>query len=297
MKRILVPCDFSNHGYLAALLAARIAKKAGGQIALFHAIEPFEHQAISKRLAEHRLREMTGTSARLLSDLKGRLDEEVGDVDIHMVVRSAQPTEGILAFASEWRADGIAMGTAGIGEPLPHQFGSVALRVARDANVPVLLVRNQHANKLPADGWFKRPMIAIDYGRFAEPAVAAAQALTAPGNILELVHVYYAPDLGGRRELKDALAAARTAELQRLEAYAGRIDDIPLSVSVLSDGGHIAAQILDYVRKSNTDLLVLGAHGRDLSIAILGTSADRMIRYATVPILVLPDGVLRKGRK
>ncbi len=81
----------------------------------------------------------------------------------------------------------------------------------------------------------------------------------------------------------------RTEELQKLDAFADRVDAIPLAVHLRSEGEAVGDQVLDYIEHSGSDLLVLGAHSRDKRIAILGTIADQILRTSKAPVLVIPD--------
>ncbi|MDB9312458.1 universal stress protein [Spirulina sp. CS-785/01] len=52
--------------------------------------------------------------------------------------------------------------------------------------------------------------------------------------------------------------------------------------------GNPGAKILDYTKKNNIDLIVIPSHGRTgLRRFLLGSVAERVVRYAPCPVLVL----------
>ena len=52
--------------------------------------------------------------------------------------------------------------------------------------------------------------------------------------------------------------------------------------------GHIVEEIIDYSKESQADLIVIPTHGRrGISRFMLGSVAERVIRFADCPVLVL----------
>jgi nucleotide-binding universal stress UspA family protein len=287
MKRVLVPMDFSTHSMMAARLGAQIARDGGGELCILHAIPAPERYL---RLSD--FRSSTATSDARLEQLKIDIAEATGATASTLTI-SEPPADGILHYAANWNADLIVMGTLGASESDRYGLGSVAARCARDARCPVLVLRADQKPRLPRGGRFQKPMVAIDFSRFAVPAIEATAMLTEAEKTIELLHVFFAPgDWQDQKELNEALANARSEQLEKLESLAGRVDSVPLAVHLRSEAAHVADQILDYVDESGTDLLVLGAHGRESNIAMLGTVADRVLRASAAPVLMLPDRVV-----
>jgi nucleotide-binding universal stress UspA family protein len=298
MKRILCPVDFSSHSREAARLGVSIASRSGGTVCLYHAVSFLEHISIPPRVREAHLQSVTRQVLDQLDDWKSALLEGLRpgeEVTIETFTDGAEAARGILHRQVEWGASLVVVGSLGVSGADGVAFGSVAAQVARDARCPVLVVSRGQENRIPQDGAFRRPLVAIDYSRFSLPAVTAAAALSEPGSTIELVHVLLvAPELEGG-ELAAALGEARALELERLRELAERVDDIPVAVKLRSEGEHVADQILEYVAASPRDLVVLGAHGRDERIAILGTVADRILRASTAPVLVIPDAAIGRS--
>ena len=80
---------------------------------------------------------------------------------------------------------------------------------------------------------------------------------------------------------------AATARLERL-AHRLRLQGLPVSWRVVSGQG-IANQIRKLADAEEADLLVVGTHGaRGIQRLLLGSVADKVVRAATQPVLVVP---------
>lgn len=287
MDRILVPVDLSAHSLAASRLAVHLARAQEASVTLMHVIEPLEHASIEPSMGEQLRRDAAAQRERELVELRRDLRAE--DVDVQLVVRVARPDRAILGAIIELEADLVVMGSHGLGEA-EFQFGSVAAHVARESACPVLVVRADQEERFPTDGRFRRPLVAIDYSPFSVPAAHWAARLAAPHATIEMVHIHLAPEIGAH---PTDLARARDAELQRLADLAESIDLAPLRVSLKSELGHVANQLLSFVATAGIDLVVVGAHGRDQVSSVIGTVADRVLRGSTAPVLLLPDASIR----
>lgn len=71
-----------------------------------------------------------------------------------------------------------------------------------------------------------------------------------------------------------------------LAALAARLTDEGLDVRTAVRSGDVAAEIIEYA--TDCDLIVMCTHGRSgLGRWVYGSIADRTLRYATVPILLV----------
>jgi hypothetical protein len=77
-------------------------------------------------------------------------------------------------------------------------------------------------------------------------------------------------------------------DVTRLLADAARTAG-PIVSAVATAAGNPAEEILRYATKHGIDLIVLGTHGRTgLSRLLLGNVAERVLRAARCPVLVVP---------
>ena len=64
--------------------------------------------------------------------------------------------------------------------------------------------------------------------------------------------------------------------------------DLPDATSQIAEGSPLHA-LLDYVKDSDADFVVLGSHGHGvIASLLLGSVAEGMVRKATVPTLIVP---------
>lgn len=135
-------------------------------------------------------------------------------------------------------------------------------------------------------------IVAIDFGRASGRAAALAGALANAFRArLTAVHAE-AVDVPPyfTREQIDALerqlqAARRTAETE-IRAFIARYTRVPADVVVVE--GPAAEGVLSAA--ANADLIVVGTHGRrGPSRWWLGSVAERVVRAASAPVLVVPE--------
>lgn len=117
-------------------------------------------------------------------------------------------------------------------------------------------------------------LAATDFSDNAEAALAAAlQSARALHAGLHVLHVFAPAETDVTQLLADAAAKAAP--------------DVP--VTVAATGGDPAQEILRYAARHPIDLIVLGTHGRTgLSRILLGSVAERVLRGARCPVLVVP---------
>lgn len=67
--------------------------------------------------------------------------------------------------------------------------------------------------------------------------------------------------------------------------------DVPVSVSIEMGKPHI--EIVEAAKKHNSDLIVMGTHGRSDADYFLGSNAERVVRLAHCPVLTIRQAGLR----
>jgi len=111
---------------------------------------------------------------------------------------------------------------------------------------------------------------------------------------ITLLHVLgFDPDAAISASVQPAMAEvledrARTAMLD-LEAVAAHVHE--LDVEIVLTRGTPSVEIVRTAEDEGCDLLVIGAHGRSAFRHMLfGSTAERVVRKATCPVLVVPGG-------
>jgi nucleotide-binding universal stress UspA family protein len=82
--------------------------------------------------------------------------------------------------------------------------------------------------------------------------------------------------------------AKRRAAAKMHELLAQVAPDLPGATSRIAEGSPLHA-LLDYVKESGADFVVLGSHGHGVFASLLlGSVAEGMVRKAAVPTLIVP---------
>ncbi len=142
-KHILVPLDTSELAELALEDAFSIAQLSKADITLLHVTPPIEH--VIEAETDHPIYiDQQWESQKMLAfsylkDICKRM--KCPDVKVQVAVEIGPPAENIIDYASHHPVDLIVMATHGRTGLQRWVYGSVADKVLRGADVPVLLIR------------------------------------------------------------------------------------------------------------------------------------------------------------
>ena len=142
-KRILAATDFSAPSALALEYAHTLARRFDAALVVVHVVEepfPVGSEFYPPEVASYR--------TRLIETAKGDLANAVAtitDVDVTAEVLVGTTARRIIEAAAVHDADLIVMGTRGRGAVAAFLMGSVAERVVRTADCPVLTVHDTRA--------------------------------------------------------------------------------------------------------------------------------------------------------
>jgi nucleotide-binding universal stress UspA family protein len=301
-RSLLVPVDGSPFGEHALPLALGIARRAGADVRVVHVHLPFESV-----LGRQPLRRDSGLDAWLrrrhqeyLDDLTRRL-ARVAIVPVRPVFMEGREIGASLCAAAHAGADLVVMATHGRGLLGRLWCGSIAEVLMRRLSIPLLLVRGYNAPAdLTGDPLMRHMLVPLDGSEFAEkvlePAIGLGALTGADHTLLRVIRpeTDYSVGCGGgmtQRSLGERRQAEAWSYLRRV---AGRLGGGTLRVHprVVLDEQPIARAILRYAQTHDADLIALATRGRGgLSKLFWGSVADRVVRGASVPVLVArPDG-------
>jgi nucleotide-binding universal stress UspA family protein len=142
LQRILVGCDFSPDSDLAFQFGLSLAQEFQSELHLAHIIAPSLYEDMLKRT------EAPEEAYQL--DLRDRLEEKLNSMvpedarhwcTPQTFLSAGQPHEELIKYAVVHDADLIVLGVRGRGMVESILVGSTAIRVARGASCPVLVVR------------------------------------------------------------------------------------------------------------------------------------------------------------
>jgi nucleotide-binding universal stress UspA family protein len=210
-------------------------------------------------------------------------------VRAEVVVVDGDPAEEIVRHARETKQDLVAMATHGYSGVERWVRGSVAERVLRRCEVPLLLCNPHGLEPRPdrAEGEFRRILVPLDGSPVADQVLpAVAEVARRNGSHVTLLRVeplilteFPSPIVEG--SLWDPAPLERALDPQREQLVAAGVD-----VEVRAVYGVIAAEILEAARSA--DLLAMTSHGRSgIARWWFGSVAEQVLRHVTCPLLVL----------
>jgi nucleotide-binding universal stress UspA family protein len=281
-QNLLVPYDDSEFSRAALLEAGHWTRQHQGTLTILHAVFfDTEEFGIAPEMREKRLRK----GQEFCSAAKARLETELG-IEAQVQFREGDPPEEVLAAAEGTGVDLIVMGTHGRRGLSRMLMGSVTSHVILHAGVDVLVVKNCSTSR----GVYTSILVPFDASaqskRSLERACALAKQDAATVTIMYVIPRY--------EEMLDFL---RTPMIEKsLRGEAERIlvkgkalaDTLGIGAKVLIAEGHSGDEIAKAVVKNGYDLVVMGTSGwRGVDKALLGSTAERVIRDAPCPVLVV----------
>ncbi|MCA9544464.1 MAG: universal stress protein [Myxococcales bacterium] len=146
---------------------------------------------------------------------------------------------------------------------------------------------------------FKRILVPVDFSECSRVAVRQAIDLAQKyGATLELFHAYEPPYYVGdvliqipdkpALSVHDYIRQSAQKLLDEMLAGIEGLDQVPYTSDLIA--GVPADAILEKCQGADYDLIIMGTHGRrGLSHLLMGSVAERVIRQASCPVLVLRD--------
>jgi nucleotide-binding universal stress UspA family protein len=286
--RILIPLDMSPAAEQALPWARLLAARQHGTVAFLHLLEPMPEVVPPTAAGEmemHARAYLENAAAPFRAD----------GITVECVIKAGAPAHGILDYAAAWGATLIAMSTHGRGGVQRWVYGSVANKIVHAASAPVLLVRAQAAPLAAAapPAALRRLLVPLDRSPLAEqalpPAVDLARAFDAE---LLLYHVWdtagYTFDASNDPKVERIMRDTYVYSETYMVDVTRRLTADGVRVHWLAESGDVAQHILSAAEHEDADLIVMSTHGLSgISRWVLGSIADRVLRHASKPLLLV----------
>ncbi len=292
IRRILLATDFSDWARRAEEYACGLAAAWQIPLTILTVLEfprgMNPEYAVNKEYLTDR---MCDASARL-ADFETRARSQ-GIVTATRIARGI-PYEEVIAAARSEKADLLVVGTRGKSGLAHVLLGSTAERVVRTAPCPVLAVhmlKDHAATERPIN--LNRILVPTDLSDCSFDALEYAAVVARQSQAsIELLHVlepvYYGIDFtfvhADEREQKRKWMAERVENLSADLSRAG----VPVKTRLR--GGVPPDTILEYAQTSESDLIIMGTHGRrGLSHLLTGSVTEAVLRRGTCPLLAVRE--------
>ena len=304
IRRILCPVDFSGISRRAFDYAVAIAGWYESTITVLH-VSTIVPPVYATGPAPVPTAVLTGEDRdQLLASMKRFAELEAGSsVPVEFEISEGNAAAEILAKANSTTADLIVIGTHGRSGFERLVLGSVTEKVLRKAACPVLSVPPLVPNiGPPSSALFKRVLCAIDFSDCSMRALNYAMSMAQEADArLTVVHVIEVPQeapsdahesvLTGPQTLTDFIAAAQEARRALLSDAVPDAVRAYCTVETMMRTGKPYREILRVASEQQSDLIVIGIHGRSaVDLLFLGSTAQHIVRQALCPVLTLRTG-------
>lgn len=129
-------------------------------------------------------------------------------------------------------------------------------------------------------------LAAVDYALGLARDIGAELALLYVEDTASALPAELVSSATGTRVMEQAHRAAQ----HQLKLLAGQVRKPGLKVHALILAGPAATRIVEAASKLRADWIVMGTHGRTgMARAYLGSIAERVVRQATCPVLMVPS--------
>ena len=295
IKNVMVPTDFSRPSAMALNFGIALARTLRAKLILIHVLEsqPVFEFATESDIAKLR-EERREAALQQLASLLAPEDED--DLDLKLVLKSGNARTEIAAAVQEYHADIVVLGTRGRSGLGRWFIGSTTDGLLRKLHVPVMTVCHTTSPRA-----FKRILFATDLSESSNAAFAFAldMARTLQAEILAM-HALGGPVLTsgefGMSIQVEKLAVVEARRRLQLLVMEGNGEG--MAEETLIADGPAAAQILKAADESDADLILLAVESKGIiERTLMGTTAERVVREATIPVLSVPVQVEAQREK
>ncbi len=306
-KSLIVPVDYTSASLTALKFCENVAKDVAGVHAI-HVVVPMIDANLPYAgggdllLGERFLQDTADALERWLSE-----SQTAGLTS--NVVRLGDPGLTIADYAGEHENPVVVIpsnGRVGLDRVV---MGSVAERVVRHAHCPVFVLKEplHETNEstraiappvpLPPSPLSPSPIVVpFDFSSQSEAALEQAMQFAHEESDLHIVHVL--PQVGSvahgrsRESIREEKHLENATESLR-KAIQSKAPGANLKIAV-GDPGHVIA---DFAKSISAKIIILSSHGRTgLARVFLGSVAERVVRFAVNPVLVLKSEAAREQR-
>lgn len=265
MKRILVPTDFSKHAEYALRVAAQIAKKSDGEIAIVHMLElpSSGNDALS---TSHEIPELM-----LFKNIALQKLEEIANSDflkgikVEKYIQFEMAFDGIIKMGNAQNADLIVMGSHGAKGFQEMFIGSNTEKVVRNSDIPVLVIKKEDDN-FSADKF----VFASDFSDEIKKPFAKVIDFANKFNS----HIYMV-NINTPNNFKSTEVAQNT-----MDEFASNFEMKNYSTHIYNDV-NVEKGILHFAKSIKADLIGMSTHGRKgISQFFNGSISEDLVNHA-----------------
>ncbi|HEY4492912.1 MAG TPA: universal stress protein [Acidobacteriota bacterium] len=291
-KRILIATDFSRASRAALYAGLGVARKCLANVLAVHCATPLEILLESPQPAPLQGAQLQKILGRQFEDF---FPESLYANSTKKILVGRSPAEEIVKAARAGQCDLIVVGSHGHGGVGRTLIGSVAQRVTRDSEIPVMVVRDVEHSHKKYEG-YRRILVPTD---FSETSMKALDLGVRFSNFLQadlhLIHVVDWPTITLISTVYPGYPFFQVKDPEpdklRMEKT---LDELLLKKELVGKSttatliGDPADEILRYAEKENIDFIVMGTHGRKgLERVLMGSTTSAVMAKSEIPVLTI----------
>jgi nucleotide-binding universal stress UspA family protein len=293
IAKIIVGTDFSQQAEAAVEHSLAVARHAGAEVVLMHALSMPEPDYVMPYPVTTPAIYVEQVDA-IVKEARAKLDEmrerHIGQgVEVSHVFVNDMADRGLVQVATETEADLVVVGSHGRTGISRFLLGSVAEKVVRRAPCDVLVARGD----APAGG-YKRILLPVDFSEVSDRAMARAAELVEPGGKVDLLHCWQLP--GGSVTYWGSVGPGLGESIVKGANEFGRkaierVGTTNAEFSLAIEEGDARHSIEKRTENGDYDLVLMGSHGRKgINRALLGSVAESTLRHLKTAVYVARAG-------
>ncbi len=271
MKKILVPCDFSDPAVQAFKLAVEIGRQSNGAVFLLNVVEvPVMHETVVMPTLYFEQSFMNETKAAAEKKFAKMVEKWAADgPPVFCHVEFGATSQTIKQFVVDKEIDLVLMGTHGASGAKEFLIGSNTEKIVRGSTVPVLAIKKE------------TKMASIKNIVFANELDLEAEALTLKVKELQnffdaKLHVLYVNTPGSFKR--------DTITQKALKDFAKRFMLKDYTLNVFNDLDQESG-VRNFVQSIDADMVAMATHGRKgLNHFLSGSIAEDVVNHLECPI-------------
>ncbi|WP_412985931.1 universal stress protein [Pontimicrobium sp. IMCC45349] len=273
MKKIIVPIDFSEQSEFALKTAAKFAQKNNAEVLALHMLEMSDAILTSNDdVEQEKLIFFLELAKKRFEEFLEK--EYLQGVNVTPIVKHFKVFSEVNDVAKEHDADLIVMGSHGVSGAKEFFVGSNTERVVRNAEVPVLVVKND-----VVDIHFDTVVFATSFDDDnVEAYLKVSKLFKTLDSKVKLLYVNLPNEHFRSTEEVDK----RIAEfLQKADGNLDNIDNVAYQADYSVEQG-----VINYSNKVGADLIAVSTHGRKgLSHFFAGSIGEDIANHSTLPVM------------
>lgn len=288
-RYILTATDMSDWAKFAEVRGAELTRHLGNtEMLLVNVQEQSGLDFYAMLMANHTLTQdlIHKEAEKALGETAKRLSEEEG-ITVTPIIRTGKVPNEIQALLEEKKASLLVIGAHGQGYHFMPIIGNIPAKLVQGSPCPVLIIRQEEIRP------YKRVLIPIDFSEVSINQVTQSLPFIPEDAEIILMSVCESPCAS---RLRYANITVEILEEYRKKVKGDALEKINQLIEALESPRNLQAQveigiphqvILDYVRKFDIDLLVLGKHPRNrLEEYLVGSTVHYAINEAECDVMI-----------